>query len=357
MTDSRAQLGIFGSTKQSVDEALAQTAESLRAYGALHPHWCIAWSGGKDSTATLTTVLYLIESGAVPRPDRLTVLYADTRLELLPLWLAAADIREQLRARGVEVRIVMAPLDKRFFVYMLGRGVPPPNNGTLRWCTPQLKINPMVAELRDTIGTQAGTPALMHWRVCNIWDWLNFYAPSPEHGAWRTSLIAVAYSTDENSESHARTGCVGCPLATRDLALDLLTARAEWAYLAPLHRLRPLYRTLREPANRLRQPGGERRKDGTLTSSQHRMGPLTFEARLRALDEVLAIQREVNATVAAGGRPPIDILNAEEEARIRELVAARTWPNGWTGDEPIATEPFIETLADGSVQANLFGDA
>lgn len=399
------QLGIFGSQKATVEEALALTAQSLNAYGPAHAHWCVAWSGGKDSTATLTTILHLIDTGAVARPQRLTVLYADTRLELLPLWLAAKEIREQLEARGVEVRTVMAPLDKRFFVYMLGRGVPPPNNGTLRWCTPQLKINPMIAELRATLGAQAGAPALMltgvrtgesdardarialacskdgaecgqgwyqealpealsatlapllHWRVCNVWDWLNFYAPSPEHGGWRTSLIAVAYSTDEANESQARTGCVGCPLASRDLALDRLTARAEWAYLSPLHRLRPLYVTLREPANRLRQPGGERKKDGSLGKNQQRMGPLTFKARLRALDEVLAIQREVNAFASANAREPIDILNAEEEARIRELIAAKTWPEGWTGDEPLADEPREEMHDDGTVQPLLFSAA
>jgi DNA sulfur modification protein DndC len=399
------QLGIFGSEKQSVDEALALTAASLRAYGPAHPHWCIAWSGGKDSTATLTAVLHLLESGAVPRPERLTVLYADTRMELLPLWLAAADIREQLTARGVEVRTVMAPLDKRFFVYMLGRGVPPPNNGTFRWCTRQIKIDPMIAELRDAIGVADGSPPalmltgvrlgesaardsrialscskdgaecgqgwyqealpesltatlapLLHWRVCNVWDWLNFYAPAPEHGGWRTALIAVAYSTDEKSEHHARTGCVGCPLATRDLALELLTAKPEWSYLAPLHRLRPLYRSLREPANRLRQPGGERRKGGGLSKNQQRMGPLTMDARLRALDEVLTIQSEVNATAAMTGRPPIDLLNWKEEARIRELIAANTWPRRWTGEEQVADAIVDELLADGSVQPNLFGD-
>lgn len=79
-------MNLFGVPKQTVDQALEATAESLRLYGASHPHWCVAWSGGKDSTATLTAVLYLIDSGAVPRPERMTVLYADTRMELVPLW-------------------------------------------------------------------------------------------------------------------------------------------------------------------------------------------------------------------------------------------------------------------------------
>lgn len=393
-------LGLFGGRKQTVDEALAATADSLRTYGPQHPHWCVAWSGGKDSTATLTAILHLLDAGEVERPERLTVLYADTRMELVPLWHAAADIRQQLVARGVEVRTVMAPMDDRFLVYMLGRGVPPPNNGTLRWCTGQIKIEPMVAELRRLVGETGSDqpPALMltgvrvgesavrdgrialscsrdgaecgqgwyqealpesltatlapllHWRVCNVWDWLHFYAPAARYGGWKTSLLSEAYSTNEQTEHHARTGCVGCPLATRDLALDLLTARPEWAYLAPLHRLRPLWRELRQPWSRLRKPGGETRKDGTLVANQHRMGPLTMEARLAALDAVLAIQGEVNAAAATDGRPALDILNDEEEARIRELINLNTWPQRWTGDEPRADVPFEETYADGSSQ-------
>jgi DNA sulfur modification protein DndC len=74
-----------------------------------------------------------------------------------------------------------------------------------------------------------------------------------------------------------------------------------------------------------------------------------------ALEEVLAIQAEVNAAASAQGRPLLDILNMEEEARIRELVAAGTWPNRWAGDEPGAEEDFEETFADGSAQPNLFG--
>ena len=90
-------------------------------------------------------------------------------------------------------------------------------------------------------------------------------------------------------------------------------------------------------------------------ANQHRMGPLKLDARLVALEEVLAIQGEVNAAAVAQGRPLLDILNLEEEARIRELVALGTWPQRWSGDEPGAEEDFEETYADGSAQPSLFG--
>ena len=121
------QFALFGGSQRlQMTESIKLTIESLRTYGARHEHWAIAWSGGKDSTTVLTLVVYLIASGQVPAPKSLTVMYADTRMELLPLWIAARDIRDELADRGIEVRVVMAPLDQRFLVYILGRGVPPP---------------------------------------------------------------------------------------------------------------------------------------------------------------------------------------------------------------------------------------
>lgn len=392
---------LFGGQRMQMDESIRLTAESLATYGRTHDHWAIAWSGGKDSSATLTLVVWLIDSGRVPRPKSLTVLYADTRLELTPLAVSAVQIMDDLRERGIDVRTVMSPLDERFMVYMIGRGVPPPNNGTLRWCTAQIKVEPMQAELQRMAaglggkvlmltGVRQGESAvrdqrivmscskdgaecgqgwyqqtlpealcdtlapILHWRVCHVWEWLRHWAPQAEFGDWATADIADAYGGDEAEEIAARTGCVGCPLASRDKALETVIRNPRWAYLAPLLKLRPLYRELRLPGNRLRQPGGESRKDGSLIANQNRMGPLTMPARRMALARILSIQAECNAEADRQGRPRVDILNAEEAARIEELIAANTWPQGWTGDEPVADELHDEYFADGSVQPLLF---
>ena len=47
-----------------------------------------------------------------------------------------------LARRGVDTEVVSPAMDDRFFAYMFGRGAPPPSN-TFRWCTGQLKIEPM----------------------------------------------------------------------------------------------------------------------------------------------------------------------------------------------------------------------
>ena len=59
-----------------MEEALELTVMSLDAHGPDHRHWTVAWSGGKDSTATLTLLPHLMESGWVARPETLPVLYA-----------------------------------------------------------------------------------------------------------------------------------------------------------------------------------------------------------------------------------------------------------------------------------------
>lgn len=408
----RAQSDLFAATAERLiyDDAVEMTILSLAEYGPRHDHWAMAWSGGKDSTATLTLIVHLIETGRLAAPKTLTVYYADTRQELTPLAIAALDVMAKLaRFPWIRLRVVTAPLDRRFLVYILGRGVPPPNNNTLRWCTRQIKIDPMAAaieadlaglpetetvltitgvrqgesairdrriemscskdgaecgqgwyqqvlpDMRGVRGRLATLAPILHWRVCNVWDWLRVYAPMEAYGGWATAMLADAYGGDEAEEVNARTGCIGCPLASRDKALEAVVAMPAWSYLRPLLGLRPIYRELRLPRNRLRQPGGEKRADGSLVPNQQRMGPITLPARLDALDRILAIQAACNVEAARLDRLLVDLLNAEEEERIRELIAAGTWPRRWDGTEPTADIPLDAVFSDGSVQPLLIG--
>lgn len=152
-------VSLFEDERLTLADALDLTAASLQAYGATYRHWAVAYSGGKDSSATVTAVVHLIESGRIPRPETLTVLYADTRMELPPLQNAALATLAVLEARGIRTQVVLPAMDDRFFVYVLGRGVPPPKNN-FRWCTPQLKIEPMLGALQRLRG-EVGQKILM----------------------------------------------------------------------------------------------------------------------------------------------------------------------------------------------------
>jgi DNA sulfur modification protein DndC len=398
---SRKQLTFWDSQRLSFDQAVDLTIESLLNYATQYDHWVVAWSGGKDSTTVVTLIVTLIEAGQIPKPKTLTVLITDTRLEFVPLWISAMDIKSQLESRGVEVRIVLAEMDKRFLVYLLGRGVPPPNNKTLRWCTPNIKIKPMELEV-DKIYAEFGTKILLftgvrigesavrdqrialscskdgaecgqgwfqadisddkadklapisHWRVCTVWDWLKLFAPMKRYGGWNTELLAIAYGGEEAEEINARTGCIGCPLTDKDTAIDgVLKNFPQWKYLAPLKRIRPIHRILRKPSMRIRKTDPEYLKDGSLGKHQNRMGPLTMEARRWALDKFIGIQAEVNEEALRVGMPQINILNDEEIARIRELWDLDTWPDGWTGNEQRADLPYTPITPDGSVQLTI----
>ena len=391
------QTYLFDGKRLQMNESIELTIQSILAYCERYDHWSVAWSGGKDSTTLLTLIIWLIETGQIPKPKSLTIFYADTRLELTPLSIAAYGIIEQLKERGYNVQVVMAEMDKRFMVYMLGRGVPPPNNKTLRWCTGQIKIQPMkdaLAKLHETTGKvlmltgvrqgessirdnrilmscskdgaecgqgwyQQELPEalcdtlapILHWRVCHVWEWLRHWAPLDQYGDWPTEIIADAYGGNEAEEINARTGCVGCPLAKKDTALDSIIKNDKWKYLLPLKELRPIYEWLRLLQNRHRM-NGERNKDGQLSSNPQRVGPIKLEIRLQALEKILDIQKRCND--GRGDMPLVDIINEDEEVRIRQLIALKTFPDKWTGDEIGGEVPIDKIYNDGTVWKELF---
>ena len=397
-------LSLFENERLSLERSIELSAESLRHYGSLYKHWAIAFSGGKDSSATVTLVVDLIEKGEIPRPQSVTVLYADTRQELPPLHNAAMAMMESVRERGFDTRVVLPQLDHRYFVYMLGRGAPPPSN-TFRWCTPKLKVMSMEQELEALrqergekflmlTGVRIGESAardqriamsctkdggecgqgwfqqtssnavadtlapLLHWRVCHIWDWL---VQADVELGYPTFDIAEVYGHDPQDEwgetepLNARTGCIGCPLVQEDSALERVLANPKWEYLAPLRQLRPLYWEVKKPQYRLRKHG-EVRKDGTLAKKQGRLGPLTLETREWLLGKILQIQNEVNEAAADCGQPIVNLINDEELGRIQELIAAKTWPEKWDGTEHRGDEWLPDILPDGSVQPLIFSE-
>lgn len=385
-------ISLFEDERLTMERSIELTRESLQAYGPAYRHWAIAYSGGKDSTATVTLVAWLIATGQIPAPESLTVLYADTRMELPPLHSCAMTILAELRQRGIKTQVVLPALDDRFYVYLFGRGVPAPKN-RFRWCTPQLKVEPMelaLQALRDQYqekflmltGVRLGESAardqrialscskdggecgqgwfqvhtptsvadtlapLLHWRVCHVWDWLTFHAPG--YG-FSTNLVAEVYGGDEAEEINARTGCIGCNLASKDTALDNLIRLPQWAYLAPLKGLKPLYQELMRPQYRLRK-NGERKKDGSMSANPMRMGPYTMEARRYGLQQVCLIQHEVNDAAYRLARPQIDLINLEEYCRILHLQNENTWPDRWSGDEVTGDILLPRYFANGALQ-------
>jgi len=388
---------LFDAQRQTMTHGIERTIESLNERAAKYDHWVIAYSGGKDSSCVATLIPSLIANDKVKAPKSLTIMYADTRMELPPLRNAAMGVMDRLKLMGFGCHVVYPKMEDRFMVYMFGRGVPPPSN-TFRWCTSQIKIEPMMAALADLrqqygkkflmltgvrIGESAvrdarialscgingaecgqgwfqeATPEatadtlapILHWRVCHVWKWLRQWAPM---GGYPTERVADSYGGDEAEEINARTGCVGCNLASRDTALETLLKEERWKYLAPLAKLRPLYAELKLPKNRLRKTGRELTKTGDLVKNPNRMGPLTIEARRMGMARIFDIQDEINKG-SRNGDPEYLLINDEERLVIERLQSENTWPNGWSGTESRADEPFDEIMHDGSVQLHMNG--
>ena len=125
-------ISLWGEERFTLQQSMELTIESLQAHAYQYKHWVIAFSGGKDSTTVATFTMHLIETGQIRAPEKLMVVFADTGMEAPPLLFAALETLKTLAKRGVRAQIVRPTLDERFFVYMLGRGVPPPGAREVR---------------------------------------------------------------------------------------------------------------------------------------------------------------------------------------------------------------------------------
>ncbi len=112
--------------------------------------WIIGFSGGKDSTVLLMLVWKAIEqikelTGTVNRD--IYVVCNDTLIEnpvITEYVFRVLDhIEEAAVKQGMPIRVqkTQPRLEESFWVNLIGRGYPAPNN-SFRWCTDRLKIRP-----------------------------------------------------------------------------------------------------------------------------------------------------------------------------------------------------------------------
>ena len=119
--------------------------------------WIIGYSGGKDSTTLLQLVWYVLKE--LPH-DKLTkevhVVCNDTLVENPKVVEWVEHSLEQMKSQAVIdhlpiiVQKTMPALDDTFWVNLIGRGYPAPNN-SFRWCTDRLKIRPTTAYIKKQV--------------------------------------------------------------------------------------------------------------------------------------------------------------------------------------------------------------
>jgi DNA sulfur modification protein DndC len=308
------------------------------ANGRGYKHWIVTFSGGKDSTTTLVIALEaaLNHSDLVERID---VVYSDTGVEIPVIRQYAVDFLEHLRRSQrvaglpLHCHVVCPAIEERFWVCLLGKGYPPPHQ-RFRWCTRRLKIEPVEQALAAFIqpgksliltgvrfgesrsrddrlyyscsrGGECGQgiwfqyssrlgagylAPIAHWRECDVWDFLNFYAP--DLGYPTQHLETGVYNGRET-----RFGCWMCTVVKQDRTMEKITSMPQWAHLRPLLEFRQRVKAISgAPDSRVLRP------DGTL-------GRLKLSVRQRLLDELLQLQSELG----------IELISAEEITTIKEL--------------------------------------
>lgn len=138
--------------------------------------WVIGYSGGKDSTATLQLIWYAIKE--LPEEKRTKTVYvisSDTLVEtpkiVNHITSTLDNVNEFAEKENLpfEAHKVTPQVDDTFWVNLIGRGYPAPNQ-TFRWCTERMKIDPAdrfieerVNVRRNPLGTESSRSSANSW--------------------------------------------------------------------------------------------------------------------------------------------------------------------------------------------------
>ena len=123
--------------------------------------WIIGFSGGKDSTVLLTLVWLSLKKLKKTIPNykfkrEVYVVCNDTMVENPIISSYVEDvlvfIEKEALDQGLPIRVkkTTPKLDQTFWINVIGRGYPVPNN-QFRWCTDRLKIRPTSGFLHEQI--------------------------------------------------------------------------------------------------------------------------------------------------------------------------------------------------------------
>lgn len=312
--------------KRALEAALARGVD----------HWFLTYSGGKDSTAvTVLTLEWLKERGY---PEKIHVVYADTGLEIPTLHAQATRFLEAVRELHprVNTHVAKPNPEESFWVNLIGKGYPPPHN-RFRWCTKRLKVQPMdrlvrslegravivtgvrfgESDVRDarmllscSRGGECGQGVwfeesrrlgagylapIAFWRECQVWDFVNFVAPS------------LGYPTEALEEIYGgrdtRFGCWICTVVRQDKAMEKVVSTPQGSRYYPLAEFRSwLKEFASRRENRVLRPNGV-------------PGRLSLGARKRILERLMKVQAETG----------LQLLTWEEEQLITKYWRSKRY--------------------------------
>ena len=133
--------------------------------------WVIGYSGGKDST-TVVELVYkmLLKLPENERTKNVYIVSSDTLIEnpLIKIYLSKMnDMLGKAAIRDfvpIKSAMVTPPPSNSFWANVIGRGFPTPRmNGTFRWCTDRLKINPSGEYIQRVIDEEGKRSGCSSW--------------------------------------------------------------------------------------------------------------------------------------------------------------------------------------------------
>ena len=329
--------------------------------------WIIGFSGGKDSTVMLQLVWEAISqikelTGIVKRD--IYVVCNDTMVENPVIteyvYRVLDKIETASRDQDIPIRVIktIPRLEDSFWVNLIGRGYPAPNNA-FRWCTERLKIRPTsrfileqvdeVGEAIILIGTRSAESAqraksmkkhaikgkrltkhptqpntYMYAPIRNlsleeVWYIINTM-PSPwkadnselfqiysDASADDYECPTVVTSKEHKSCGQSRFGCWVCTVVKKDKSMNALIENG-LTWLQPLLEFRnQLYNERNIQENRMPQ-----RRNGT--DAINGMGPYTPKYRASILERVINAQKEIQID-----RPHVELITNQELVAIQTI--------------------------------------
>lgn len=341
--------------------------------------WIIGFSGGKDSTVMLQLVWEALTQikdlhGVAGRD--IYVVCNDTMVENPVITEYVHRVLAQIEQAAVEqdipVRVIktIPRLEDSFWVNLIGKGYPAPNNA-FRWCTERLKIKPtqrFIVEQVDEfgeavilIGTRSAESAsraksmkkhaikgkrltkhptqpntfmyapIRHLMLEEVWYIINTM-PSP-WGANNSELFQIYLDasaddyecptvvTDKEHKScgQSRFGCWTCTVVKQDKSMSALIENG-LTWLQPLLKLR---NELAEERNIIENRMPQRRNG---TNAVNGMGPYFPWYRASVLQRLLQAQKEVQKE-----KPHIELITNQE------LIAIQTiWYRDFVFDQKVS---------------------
>lgn len=336
--------------------------------------WIIGFSGGKDSTVLLMLVWIALRrvKESFPNPYQLRrpvhVVCNDTMVEnpIIETYVDEVLSKIEIAAREqnlpIFVKKTTPKLDESFWVNVIGRGYPVPNN-TFRWCTDKLKIKPTASFLLEQIDEKGEAIVLLGTRyeesvtreksmrkhevkgnrlskhtvsantfvyapikdliLDEIWYLINTI-PSP-WGFDNTILFkiysdasaddyecpTVVTNKEHSSCGQSRFGCWTCTVVKKDKSMTALVEKGqEW--------MKPLmeYRNSLVEERNLGENRRDKRRNGqrAVDEDGRNNGNYTGEYRARKLRELLEIQRDLQKE-----RPQVNLINNQELIAVQVI--------------------------------------